>query len=96
MLEVPVAVWTFAGGVGVTAAGWGLRHLISSSKKHASTRQQLHDHLKECGERYQKMDGRMNQMDQKLDKVADTSSRNEGKLDAILQHLNGSGKSSHK
>lgn len=92
MIEVPLAVWTGLAGGGFTLTVWGFRHFLHTQKAQVSTRQQLDDHLAECGERYGAMGNRMDAMDQKLDNVSSTASRAEGKLDVIIQTLNGHGK----
>lgn len=92
MIEVPLAIWTGLAGSGFTLSIWGVKHFLYSQKTRVSTRQQLDDHLKECGERYGAMGHRMDTMDRKLDNVSSAASRAEGKLDVIIQTLNGSSK----
>ena len=90
MIEsVPMAAWTFVGGLLLALGTWWFRHLVNTQKASAATKQQLEDHLAECSERYGAMDSRMDNMNKKLDDVGHTASRAEGKLDVIIQTLNG-------
>ena len=90
MIEsIPVAAWTFVGGAFLVFGTWWFKHFLNSQKTHAANKQQLDDHLAECSERYGKMDSRMDNMGKKLDDVGHTASRAEGKLDVIIQTLNG-------
>lgn len=86
----------FAAGTVFTGGAWLVKSIFSNHTDNKTVGQKLEDHLEICDERYHRIDGRLENLDEKLDEVTSKTYETSGKLDIILTEVRKNGHLSSK